>query len=305
MDFVTFARLHGVLIEGVREDGRWHRVPTESHPRKRNGAYMSRGAYGLVQDWAAHAEPVLWRAEGAVLAKVDQAAIARQIAQAAAQIRLGQQKAAKKAEWMLGQCKVDTHPYLAAKGFPEDRGNVWTAPDGVRFLCIPMKADGKVVGLQRISDQPAHDRTDEDGRVQHVPAYEKRFLAGQRIDQTAYVIDNRGPRVYCEGYATGLSARAALIALKVHFTLHICFTAGNMLKVARNFGEGLVIADYDMPSKQHPEEGGHGVAVAKEIALPYWQSDRAGEDANDFHQRAGLFRLSQSLKPLFMRRRSA
>lgn len=306
MDFQTFARLHGVLIDRLIEDGKWHRVPTESHPKKKNGAYRSMGTYAHLQDHAAHPEPILWQPDATEIAKVDHAAIARRAAEAAAQIRRDQAEAAKRAGWILHQCRQAPHPYLAAKGFPEERGNVWDdEKTGAAKLCIPMRADGRVVGLQTISDQPAHERFAKDGSREPVPAFEKRFLYGQRTDQAVYVIDNHGTHVFCEGVATGLSVRDALLAMKVRFTLHICFTAGNMLKVATNFDEGIVIADYDMPSKQHPHEGGHGIAVAKQIGLPYWQSDRAGEDANDLHQRAGLFRLTQGLKVLFMRRRAA
>lgn len=309
MDLVTFARAHGVLIGSVIEDGRWHRVPTETHPKKRNGAYMSRGAYALIQDWAAHAEPILWKPEGAELAKVDHEAIARQIAAAAARVKKEQEDAARKAGWILHQCTPATHPYLAAKGFPEEIGNVWTTEDGDQMLCLPMRIDGKLVGLQMISGLEAHQ--DDDG--EEVEAFRKKFLYGQRTQDAVYVIDNRGgradvPKIFCEGYATGLSVRRALMALGSRFILIITFTAGNLLRVAKHHGEGIVIADFDKPSKQHPELGGHGFAVARELELDKtlnfrsWGSDTVGEDFNDYEQRVGLFRASQSLKPLVMRR---
>jgi len=49
----------------------------------------------------------------------------------------------------------------------------------------------------------------------------------------------------------------------------------------------LVVADNDL--------SGTGERVAKEIGWNYWISEKPGEDANDFHQRVGLFRFSQSL----------
>lgn len=284
MDIVTFARLHGVLIGRLVEDGRWHRVPTTSHPKKKNGAYMSRGVYGFIQDHAAHVEPIEWQPDKEEIARVDPASIARQVAEAAAQIRADQVKAAQRAAWILNQCRMTTHPYLAAKGFPEECGNVWRDErNGDDKLCIPMRADGKLVGLQTISAEPGH---------------EKKFLYGQRTSETTYCIDNKGPRVYCEGFATGLSVRKALMHAKVRYTLLICFTAGNMLKVARNFGDGIVIADHDKPSEQHPAPGGHGWHVARELALPWWTSDREGEDFNDFEQRAGAWQAAKALKPL-------
>lgn len=306
MDFTTFARLHGVLIDRLIEDGKWHRCPTEDHPRKKNGAYRSMGDYGHIQDHANHTEPVLWKPDENEIRQVDHAAIQRRAEAAAAQIRRDQEQAAKKAGWLMHQCRQETHPYLVHKGFPEERGNVWlNEQTGHKMLCIPMRADGRIVGMQTISDQPAHERRGRDGELEQAPAFEKRFLRGQRTDQAVYVMDNHGIRVFCEGYATGLSVRRALQAMKMRYTLHVCFTAGNMLKVARNFGEGIVIADFDKPSKQHPLPGGHGIAVAKELGLPFWQSDREGEDANDFEIRRGTFALMSTLKLHMMRRRPA
>ena len=76
-------------------------------------------------------------------------------------------------------------------------------------------------------------------------------------------------------------------AIKRRYTLHVCFSAGNMKKVASTLKEGLIVADNDASST--------GERVAKEIGWPYWMSDMVGEDANDYHQRVGLFKFSQSL----------
>lgn len=286
MDIATFARLHGVLIDRPLEDGKWHRVPTESHPKKKNGAYMSWGTYGFVQDHAMHVEPVEWKPDATELAKVDHAAIARRVAQAASRIREDQHKAAKKAAWMLHQCTRGTHPYLVAKGFPEEHGFIYADPQTrERKLCLPMRSGTHLVGLQTITD---------------AEGFEKRFLYGQQTSEAVFCIDNHGPMVFCEGFSTGLSVRRALQALKQRYTLVITFTAGNLLKVARNHGKGFVIADYDRPTRLYPEHGGHGLAVAKQTGLPYWLSDREGEDANDVEQRAGTFRLSMELKKLLM-----
>lgn len=304
MDIVTFARLHGVLIDRLIEDGKWHRVPTEERPKKRNGAYMSRGAYGFVQDHGNHTEAILWRPDENEVQQVDRAAMQRRIDAAAAQLRKDQEAAAKRAGWIMHQCTVGGHPYLVSKGFPEEVGYVWRDDRvGDLKLCIPMSADGKIVGVQTISDQPEHERTDRDGDPVTVPAFEKRFLYGQRINEAVKVLGTpKGAKVFCEGYATALSVRRALQGIRQPYALFVCFTAGNMVKVARNHGSGIVIADNDLPSKQHAEYGGHGLAVAKQIGLPFWLSDRAGEDFNDYEQRLGVFRSGQALRPLFLRR---
>ena len=143
--------------------------------------------------------------------------------------------------------------------------------DGKQFLIIPMRVDGGLVGCQII---------DREGG--------KKFLYGQRTAGAEFCFDNKGPHILCEGYATALSVRKALKNMKKRYTIHVCFSAGNMKKVASAIeGKGLVVADND--------ESGTGERVAKEIGWKYWISDKPGEDANDFHQRLGLFRFSQSL----------
>ena len=76
------------------------------------------------------------------------------------------------------------------------------------------------------------------------------------------------------------------------YRLHVCFSAGNMVRVAGGLERGIVIADHDV--------SGTGQQAAQEIGWPTWISDMAGEDANDYHQRAGLFALSQSLTQLML-----
>jgi phage/plasmid primase-like uncharacterized protein len=137
-------------------------------------------------------------------------------------------------------------------------------------LLIPMRVGGNLVGLQQI---------DEDGG--------KKFLYGQRTNNAVFTFDNKGMNVLCEGYATALSVRLAFKQMKQRYTLHVCFSAGNMAKVAAGLEPGLLIADNDA--------SGTGQRVAEESGWKYWLSDRVGEDANDYHQRVGLFRFTQSL----------
>jgi putative DNA primase/helicase len=75
--------------------------------------------------------------------------------------------------------------------------------------------------------------------------------------------------------------------MKQRYTLHLCFSAGNMVKVASGLERGIVIADNDA--------SGTGQEAAQKIGWPTWMSDRTGEDANDFHMRVGMFQFTQSL----------
>jgi len=81
-----------------------------------------------------------------------------------------------------------------------------------------------------------------------------------------------------EGYATGLSLRNALRHLKMRYRIHICFSAGNIKKIATNLDDPMIIADND-PA---------GVNVYTTLNLPYWLSPVEGEDFNDFQMRVGV-----------------
>jgi phage/plasmid primase-like uncharacterized protein len=269
--FEDFARLHGVIVSRM-VPGRWVRVATEDKPRSRNGAYKFMGDVGFVQNWATMTEPAVWRSEGeskAVRQRVRQVAeqAARETAQNAA-------KAAKKAEQILSECELAVHPYLAAKGFPDEMANVWNR-DTDNVLVIPMRLRNAITGCQLIK-----------------PEGDKKFLFGQRSGGAEFVFQGRGLHVLCEGYATALSARQAMQNLKVAFTLHVTFSAGNMKKVAEALPGGVVLADNDA--------SGTGERVAREIGWPYWMSDTTGEDANDFAQRKGVFSLAMGLKSVLM-----
>jgi putative DNA primase/helicase len=267
MTFEDFAKVHGVLISRLIP-GRWVRVPTEDKPKSRNGAYKFMGDFGLVQNWATMTEPASWRADGTQTQAVRRV---QQVAnQAAQEARVAAQKAAQRAEALLAECELAPHPYLAAKGFPDALVNVWNR-ETENVMVIPMRCGDRIVGAQCIK-----------------PDGDKKFLYGQRSGGAEFVFGGKGQHVLCEGYATALSTQRALVNLKVPYTLHVTFSAGNMKKVAEGLRPGLVIADND--------ESGTGERVAREIGWPYWVSDVVGEDANDMAQRAGVFALAMGIK---------
>lgn len=203
---------------------------------------------------------------------------ARRLEIEARQTRDGQEReraaqaAAKKAGWILHQCVNEQHAYLHSKGFGEAKGAVWHPDEEQNLLCIPMRIGDTLVGLQMI---------DRNGG--------KRYLSGQRTSEAEFVISNNGRGAqdwYCEGYATGLSLRDCLQALRMRYRIHITFSAGNLSKVAAKYGTGYVIADRD--------DSGTGERAAMKTGLPYYLPD-AG-DFNDAHRANGLFRTSQALQ---------
>jgi putative DNA primase/helicase len=259
MTFDQFAREHGLLIDSIVM-GRWIRVATEDHPRKRNGAYIFDGRSGLIQNHAVHLQPIRYVSSEPFVPD-PMAAVKRQN-QRDDQIRR-QIDAARKAAFIFNNVTVEQHPYLIRKGFTEP-AKVWKG-----LLAVPMRVDSNLIGLQLI--QP-------DGT--------KRFLTGQRTKGASLTIDNKGPDVLVEGLATGLSVRRALKLARVRYKIHICFSAGNMLEIAKSLDRPIVVADNDPM----------GIATAKKIASRYWVGE-AGEDFNDYEQRVGSQAAAESLAP--------
>lgn len=183
-----------------------------------------------------------------------------------------QHAAAKKAAWILHQCKLEQHAYLHRKGWQDLQGPVWRTNEGNNFLCIPMRVGPNLVGLQMI---------DRDGN--------KRFLSGQRTSGAEHVIENSGRGAedwFVEGYATGLSLRICLQSLKMRYRIHITFSASNLVKVAALCPIGYVIADNDL--------SGTGERVAVKTGMPHYLPPTG--DLNDLHQAQGTFKTSQILR---------
>lgn len=264
MTFLDFARSHGLIVNDLIL-GRWAAVPTEDHPRKRNGRYKWLGNIGWAQNWATMTSPAMWKGEATISPAMRRVLDVQQDrrAEEAAQ-------AARKAAWILHQCELKPHPYLARKGFEEEMGNVWDN-SGQNLLVIPMRKDGKLVGVQLI---------DEVGN--------KRFLKGQITKGATFTIDAHGVPIFVEGYATGLSVRAAMRAAKIRYKIYCCFSATNLTHVAMQVGRGMVVADND-PHKV-------GEAAARKSGMPYWMSEVVGEDFNDYSCRSGVFSAMMSLR---------
>lgn len=261
MDFVDFCRAQGVLIDYLPPIGKWVRLKTEDKSAKRNGAVKFMGDHGFVQNWATMTQPALWRGEATsqVIQKYQ-----RQAAQRREQDNTQAIKAAATAHQMLSDSELLPHPYLEAKGFPDAVGSVLGDE-----LLVPMY-NGGLVGLQRIK-----------------PDGKKLFLFGQRSGGASFTIGQGRLDFWCEGYATALSLQEVLRSLKMSYRIHVCFSAGNMQKLAKN---GFVIADNDA------SQTGQRVAIA--TGLPHWISDQKGEDFNDAWLRLGTFKLAMQIRRL-------
>lgn len=264
MNFQQFATAHGLIIDHI-DEGRWCRVRTTDKPRSRNGSYKFLGSVGWVQNWATMVEPAMWRDES-----TDNRVIQQSIKRATVDSNKEAQEAADKAEWILSQCELKTHEYLINKGFVDEMVHVWAQGDR-ELMVVPMRIGHEIAGCQLI---------DQEGN--------KKFLSGQRSGGASFTFFAHGPHYLCEGYATALSVRHALKNLKAPYTLHVCFSAANMARIAAGLPGGLVVADND--------KSGVGERTAKQIGWPYWMSDQVGEDADDYRRRKGLFALANGLR---------
>lgn len=270
MSFTQHAQAHGLLIRDLIADGRWHRVPTLDHPKKRNGAYAFDGERGAVQNWATMQDVAVYRPESTQ--RIERAVYRQVQRKAVEDDRRRQQEARQQATRLIAECERATHPYLAQKGFPDLQGLVHSSGD----LMIPMRdvSDyGTVNSLQRIS-----------------PTGAKLFLAGGKAKGSIFILGKgaRQERWFCEGYATGLSLQAALIDLRRQAEIVVCFSAGNLVHVAGMLKTGLVMADNDVSQA--------GFEAALKTELPYVMPAYMGCDANDLHMRYGLRALVELVR---------
>lgn len=252
-DFATFARDHGLIVRHVVADGRVHRVPTEAHPRKRNGAYAFDGTRGFVQAWDVHAEAIPYRDN-------PEKPIARPVNRGQDE-RKAREAAMVEATAIVARSVAKSHPYLTSKGFPLAVGLV-DPSDG--RLVIPMydaTRYGYLTSVQRITD---------DG--------DKKFLTGGRAKDAVFHLGRGNSDVLVEGYATGLSVLAALRELYRKARVVVCFSASNLVGVARLYS-GFVVADNDASKT--------GEQAAVKSGLP-WVMPKDLGDANDLHQREGI-----------------
>lgn len=268
--FLAFIAAHGIIAPDCITPGKWQRCRTENHPRKKNGSIKlaDDGQVGWCQDYAVHAEPLMWRAgrAGPLAAPLDRALIARRQAERRAALAA----ATLSARSRYAQCAPlrNEHPYLAGKGFGV-AGCHGLRVDAAGALVVPMLCDGAILSLQRIA---------ADG--------EKRFHPGATTRGACYVIERPGATVtaFAEGFATGLTIFHAVPACRVV----VAFNAGNLPVVAsarRPAGLAVVCADNDWetaarigrnPGLEYAREAAALLGVG--VAYP----ECAGSDWNDF-----------------------
>lgn len=285
MNFLQFAELHGVVVRRLFASEKIQRCATVEHPQKRNGAYWFNGRSGWVWNWEHGQESVAWwddpNAKPPTAAELAAARAERRKAQIALERR--QERAARISADMIASCQHKEHGYLERKGggkahqIKKVKGLVNSKDE----LIVPVRnyVGGAITGMQRIYF--------DDGK------WVKEFEPGTRADMGVFVLGRGAIEIGCEGYATGLSLRAAADNAGLDVAVVVCFSAGNLARVAAVGKMKCVFADNDVQTeyqKQHGiEQTGH--KIAKQIGLPWASSPVEGEDANDLHVRAGILAL--------------
>lgn len=268
MDFISHAQAHGLLIRNLISDGRWHRCPTTDKPRSQNGAYLFDGSTGVVKNWATMDGFARYPQRGErVVQNFDALRAAREASDRMEAQRHA--KAAQEAARALSEAVLDHHPYLERKGFPEALGLV---RDGKLLIPVRDYKTGDIMSIQSIGE-------------------DKKFLSGGKTKGGVFVLGKKygAQKWLVEGYATGLSVKAALDALYINAEVWVCFSASNLQYVAERIsGNRVVFADHDA--------SGTGQRAAEATGLRWVMSPLEGEDANDLHQRAGIWDLVKLVK---------
>lgn len=217
-----------------------------------------------------------------------------------AEQRRKQEKAATHAMRIIREAKHETHPYLAAKGFPEEIRLVHN-----ERLVIPILIDNRVSSVQFI---------DNEGN--------KKFLPGGKVRGGFY---RMGPRVFgkrqwfTEGFATALTILNALKTGSHQEDVFTCFSAANTM-IAANKPHAVIIADHDpwrcrdrdcdtewtgrWPQTKCPQCGMErptepaGEKYARKTGRPYYVQGGMGQDLNDLFQEYGSEYVFQKLRDI-------
>ena len=267
MEFEQFLMSLGLMPREI-SPGKWVRCPTETHPRSSNGSYKLAEDYqvGWAMDFAAHSEPIMWRAENTDLPVIDRSAIAKRQAQAERE----RQQATRLATEYYQSCDPvkGYHDYLERKGL-DMNGCVGLKHDrNTGALVVPMLIGRRLSSVQMIN---------LDGS--------KRFWPGAKTKSATFTIERAGApiTILCEGLATGLSLYSSIPTARVV----VAFSAGNLLPATEFIVKGMAAVaadnDYDTQARIGTNPGVKAAQIAAEalgcgVAIPQCQ----GTDWNDF-----------------------
>lgn len=277
MDFLRFAAAHGLVISNYLVTGRITRCGTSNKPMAKNGAYYFEQDFGWCMDWRVHDSPQIWITDKEIDQKEIQVKIRKSQEKYNQERTRINQQAIKKAQAMMSQCRNDISAYLSSKGFPEMCFNMLVEDGKDPLLCVPMRVDGKISGLQTID-----------------PSGSKKFLYGTNASYATFDIGHGLNVFLCEGLATGFSMQKIAGTLKIPYRIRVCFSAGNMAKIAKLHDKCILIADHD--------SSGTGQRVAVESGKRFYMPPVVDTDLNDECNQSGYFSVSQKIKKILYSR---
>lgn len=198
-------------------------------------------------------------------------------------------------------CRTDVHPYLKAKGFPDELGLVCddprtffpsgrfgdllalALPEGQGpFLIIPGRVGKTITTVQFITPEGA----------------KKNILRGVMNGASHRIASGRDTWV-CEGIATAMTVRAAMRLLGASVTVLSAFSASNVGQVAESIAGSRIAADHDKPVETL-EGLGAGEFYARRSGRKWTMPKLQGDDFNDMHQREGLRAVALHLREVMM-----
>lgn len=279
----------GITVPRSTVEGRWLYCDTFSGANGRNDGRV------MIDGDRVTARNMQTGVDVTVRAGITDPAVLKRIAERRQKDDRERLERARRAAWQASQlvlkARAGTHPYLAAKGFAQERALVAPAAlvadlgipvveGGQKALVIPARIGDRVTSAQIIW---------EDGT--------KKFLFGGEMGSASYRLASGTAMWLCEGYATALSLRAALRAMNRRDGILVCFTAYKLPAVARKVsGKVFIAADNDGHKPQERFGGiGTGEHCAREAGRPYAMPPTAGMDFNDMHQAEGLFAVQRVL----------
>jgi putative DNA primase/helicase len=276
--------------------GQWCQTPVEGKAASNTSGRVlvdADGRHGVAYNWAT-GQHVRFTVAGPTAAPAvrDRAAEAARAEADAERSRIVADACAR----IVAAAAPAPHPYLAAKGFPDELGLVLPDPRphlprgdlGQAMARALPEGDGPMLIIPgRIGQRVA--------TVQFItPEGVKKNALGGAMSGAAHRIATGRQTVVCEGIATALSVRAALRLLGVRATVLCAFSAANVAKVAKASPGALILADHDRPI-EHLNGLGTGEFYARNTGLRWAMPPEPG-DYNDWHQRDGLRAVALHLR---------
>lgn len=293
----TACRESAITVPKYTKPGEWVRCPAEGKPpSNKSGAVLlfDDGTGGICYNWITGHQQV-FRTDGAQSAKGGLAPRQRDL-DADRRIEQEQAEAARISAAIVRAATPRAHPYLEAKGFPDEVGLVL---DDLRPLIpghnlghdiavrLPQGAGPWLIVPGRIGKDIA--------TVQVIgPDGEKKNIYRGKMKGAAHRIATGAETWVCEGFATALSVRAALRLLGRSATVYSAFSAANVAAVASGISGARIAADHDRPLEQLHGKG-TGEFYASQTGRQWVMPSDFG-DFNDMHQREGLRAVALALR---------